>query len=1364
MSKCGPSRSVIKRLNSKLAVTVFAFVVALATYGTGTAGDWPTWGGNAARSGVSADALPETLHLSWTLKLRAPDAAWHSNQPKVQFDRIYEPIVAGKRMFVGSMVGDRLTAYDTATGKELWRFYTEGPVRLAPSVSNGKVYFVCDDGHLYCVRAADGSLAWKLYGAPLDRKVLGNDRLVSIYPARGAPVVYDDTVYFATSVWPFMGVFIHAVNADTGELIWTNSGTGSMYIPQQHDREAFAGVAPQGYLVATKKRLLVAGGQTAPACFDRETGKFVHLNLHSRQMGSKGGGGYYVRATKDFFVIQNDLFRMSDGSFLAKVDNPIITDDMIVGVDSGSVIHAYEHEMKIEKGTDRKDRPIVNATLKERWKGKTDPPLGRLHFMAGHRLYGTGANGLIAAVDITEKTGEPEVSWSSRVEGEPLNMIAADDRLFVSTDKGEIICFAGSQPPDRSPGLIDEAGVTTGTTASGNDQKAEVVANLLKETGASTGYCVQLGIGDGRLLDELISQSKLHVIVLEPDEQKVAVHRRRLDDCGLYGKRVAVHTGDILSINLPPYMAQLVIAENVDAAGFARGNEFAERMFHVLRPYGGVAHLPCSQDQHDKLDGWVDDEKFAGGSVTRSGDGSHTQLTRVGRLPGSDDWTHQYADAGNSVVSNDQLVKAPMGVLWFGGPSNEKVLPRHGHGPSPQVVGGRLFIEGRNMLRAVDVYTGLQLWEREFVDLGKHYDYISHEPGAGAIGSNYVSTPDSVYVFQGDTCHRLEAASGKTLAEFKAPPMGESESQVDWGCVWVVGDVLVGAVEPVNFKTKAFNVRELRKQGKELLDKIQKLKDFEIVEHKKGEWEPPNIVENLNRLLFSKQMVSKIPDDARKKADVGKLEKELQEYLAGGENRETDSTSISKKRALLEKYFDLPVYTEPRIGTYGSWSKRSSRRLVGMNRFTGERLWEVPAFYSFRHNAIAAGNGKVFALDRMQDAEVNALRRRGKKEVEHRRIVAIDIETGEEVWTTDHRIFGTFLNYSEEHDVVVQAGSAAGDRASDEVGKGIVAYQGRDGNVLWESDASYSGPLMLHHETVLSQPGPGHARNLLTGEQKMRVHPLSGELVEWTYGRNGGCNTAICSEHLITFRSSAAGFFDLTGDSGTGNWGGFRSSCTANLIPAGGVLNAPDYTRTCICAFQNRSSLALVHMPEVDVWTFNRFEWDGKQVQHAGLNFGAPGDRRSPGGLLWLDTPSIGGDSPDLPVTIEGEAVEYFRRHPSQVNSENLSWVACCGVAGAKSINIRLNKDDSADERAYTVRLYFSELENHGPGERIFDVQLQGKPVLVDFDVANEAGAADRGIIKEFSGVRAGKELQIDLKANAGRSLLCGVEIVAEDN
>ena len=102
----------------------------------------------------------------------------------------------------------------------------------------------------------------------------------------------------------------------------------------------------------------------------------------------------------------------------------------------------------------------------------------------------------------------------------------------------------------------------------------------------------------------------------------------------------------------------------------------------------------------------------------------------------------------------------------------------------------------------------------------------------------------------------------------------------------------------------------------------------------------------------------------------------------------------------------------------------------------------------------------------------------------------------------------------------------------------------------------------------------------------MHADPLTGAAVEWAWSRNYGCNTPAASENLLTFRSGAAGYYDLCNDGGTGNLGGFRSSCTNNLIVADGVLNAPDYTRGCTCSYQNQASLALAPMPDAEMWTF----------------------------------------------------------------------------------------------------------------------------------------------------------------------------------
>src|SRR5207249_4527543 len=111
---------------------------------------------------------------------------------------------------------------------------------------------------------------------------------------------------------------------------------------------------------------------------------------------------------------------------------------------------------------------------------------------------------------------------------------------------------------------------------------------------------------------------------------------------------------------------------------------------------------------------------LAGGKLREAG--PWLVLAREGGLSGAGQWTHQNGDAANTRVSRDQLVKAPLGLLWFGGPGNQGILPRHGHGPEPEVIDGRLFLEGMDCLRCLDVYTGRLLWQTELPGLGKTYD------------------------------------------------------------------------------------------------------------------------------------------------------------------------------------------------------------------------------------------------------------------------------------------------------------------------------------------------------------------------------------------------------------------------------------------------------------------------------------------------------------------------------------------------------------------------------------------------------------------------------------------------------------------
>jgi len=244
--------------------------------------DWPQFRYDAGRTAAAPQQLPDDLQLCWTRTLPTPRPAF-PHELRLAYDATYEPVVLGHTMFVPSLVTDSVTAFDTKSGNQRWRFFAEGPVRFAPVARSGKVYFVSDDGYLYCLDADDGSLRWKFRGLPptrADRKVLGHGRLVSLWPARGGPVVADGVVYFAAGLWPTEGIFVHAVDAETGEAVWSN--TDSHLIPKSnwdHGIGHDSGLTPQGYLAIVGDRLVVPCGAQLPAFLNLKTGELQKYTM-----------------------------------------------------------------------------------------------------------------------------------------------------------------------------------------------------------------------------------------------------------------------------------------------------------------------------------------------------------------------------------------------------------------------------------------------------------------------------------------------------------------------------------------------------------------------------------------------------------------------------------------------------------------------------------------------------------------------------------------------------------------------------------------------------------------------------------------------------------------------------------------------------------------------------------------------------------------------------------------------------------------------------------------------------------------------------------------------------------------------------
>ena len=119
-------------------------------------------------------------------------------------------------------------------------------------------------------------------------------------------------------------------------------------------------------------------------------------------------------------------------------------------------------------------------------------------------------------------------------------------------------------------------------------------------------------------------------------------------------------------------------------------------------------------------------------------------------------------------------------MLWFRDVDFD-VPQRHGRAPAPLVSKGRLFHEGLDGLCAVDAYNGTVLWTYKIPGVLRAYNG-DELMGTAGTGSNFCTDGDSVFVRHEGRCLRIDAATGKLLAEFKAPAGADGKPGI-WGFI-----------------------------------------------------------------------------------------------------------------------------------------------------------------------------------------------------------------------------------------------------------------------------------------------------------------------------------------------------------------------------------------------------------------------------------------------------------------------------------------------------------------------------------------------------------------------------------------------------
>ena len=827
----------IRKTPAAAGITVFALCLLigfLSQCGSGhrTGIGWMTFRSDNTHSGYSSETLSLPLSRQWSFQSsKAPEPAWPEpgeEMQRMQLDNAFHTTVAYETVYFGSSVDHAVHALDARTGKEKWRFYTDAPVRYSPSIADHRIYAGSDDGFVYCLDARSGRPLWKYRAGPGAEKVLGNGHMISLWPVRTNILVDQEIAYFGAGVFPYEGIVVCALDARDGSVIWRNDTVGD------HEHElAFGGISPQGYLVASENILYVPSSRAMPAAFDKHSGDF----LYYLEPGGKVGGVWTV-LDRDHIIAGVDLSgtpakvaydeqtgerREDMHAWFPGIDLVVTPDTSYTLTQEG--IYALNRHRYLELQQSRvkdlrqkrdslrgrlrdissrisavdqasaarlsREREEISGMINElaeienllkpemfRWETPSDG-LNTIILMNQH-IFAGGKEKVLAY-----EAGTGEEAWKAELHGDVKGLSASNGRLLVSTDTGHIYCF-GQQAV--TPHTQDEPGSEIPPFGEGQSQTPyrTAAADILERTGIIGGYALVLGCDSGRLAYELAKSSELRIIGIAPDAKRVQAIRKRLAPTGLYGHRIMVAewNPDLL----PDYFANLIVSEGLIATGSL--DEISTEIFRVLKPHGGMAvfgtprEAPPGLPEIDltRVSAWFE-SGIHGAEVVKERTETWLAYTRKG-LKGAGVWTEEYGNPGNTACSGDELVKGPLGILWFGDPGSKKMLDRHAKAQSPLSMDGRMFIQGEEVITAYDAYNGVRLWEKDIAGAVR--------PRVDVDGGNFSMNKDSLYVGAYDHCFRLDPATGTVLGDFLLPD-SPTDRSYRWAHVSATASHLFGS-------------------------------------------------------------------------------------------------------------------------------------------------------------------------------------------------------------------------------------------------------------------------------------------------------------------------------------------------------------------------------------------------------------------------------------------------------------------------------------------------------------------------------------------------------------------------------------------
>ena len=1344
--------------------------------------DWPTYLHDHSRVGYTPETLTAPLVKRWEYASpTAPKLAWpgedgrkfetYEMTNRVRFDEVFHTAIVGERVYFGSSVDGRVYCKNLLTGREEWTFFTGGPIRLAPMIADGRLFIGSDDGHAYCLDAATGKVIWNLRAGPNDELILARGRMTSRWPVRTGVLVEGGVAYFGAGVFPHENVFLYAVEATTGKVVWKNDAIS----------QADAGrneLSPQGYLLATKDILFVPSGRALSVAFDRATGE--QLNRTAGTWRGIGGTKALLADDQIYAVGEHQILATEQASgktgfgwFMGQ--QMTLAGDMGYFAD-GKEITAVDRIRHAEGTRERYKTEIALTALSTFLK--KHPALDQLKKVTTAEKELTAARKDLSQIESSEKKGTAEHTAAQAVlakaemaladagksyEAQRLDYQTKKDQLAAKQKALKEIVLVGVKWKVKSP--YESALILAGKTLIVGGQ-GEVVC-LDAESGA-----------------------QLWKAAVEGDARGLAVAGGHLVVSTTAGKIYAFADAGRTSlpqvVSATPLMADPFPQDELSAM-YAAAAESILRQTGIKQGFclvagseqGRLAFEIAKRSDLIVFGVDADEHKVAAARSALAKTGLYGSRVFFDHL---DLNVVPYANYfANLIVSDTVLLTGEVPCV----PADVArcLKPLGGIACLGLPEGAADSAKAKANIASWFAATKLGD-EKAKIETADGWSRLVRAalPGAGAWSHQYGNAANT----SSNDDQRIKG--GLSVLWYGDPGQGKMVNRHD------------GAVGPLSVNGRLFI------QGEQAVMAYDAYNGRQLWEVKNpgamrtgvyNAREPGNMAAS-DDALFMLLDEKCIQFDAA----TGKI---VRTFTVPGADvdKELQWGYIAYQDGLLYGTATKRVDKAAEMARRGKNVSLSTDKIFAFDVKSGALKWSYQGSH-ISHVSVAIGDGHVFFIDatltpeqreellRQDKSDLAKLTGNAQKIAEDRvkkadlrLAVSLDAKTGKQEWAkpvdvtdcSDIGIGGGALTLMVQNGHIVLGGANANGHywtqflAGEFSRRRLVVLNANTGEKIWAKDANYRHrPLIIGNE-IIAEPW---SYDLYTGAQKTRTHPLTGEQTAWMFARPGHhCGAISATPNMMFFRSKSTAYYNLDEDQGTEHFAGQRLGCWINTIPANGLVMIPEASAGCVCLFSIAATIVFEPREHRMEWGVYSATGATLPVQHMALNLGAPGDRRDAHGKLWLSYPRPSSRTGiDLALDIKpkfAKGGDWFSlnadSHP--IANTDTPWVFTSGVRGLSRADIPLiGKGQPA--ATYTVRLYFAALEADQPGQRVFDIQLQGKTVAKGFDPVAKAGGVKRAFMAEFRNIPVTGNLVLELLAPADadaahQPLLCGLEVLRSD-